>query len=78
MIGRTVAISPDIVENTGAEAYIGFRMGDRAVTARIPGRYRHAPGETVNLAVDTGRMCWFDRASGALSPALTAADRRFG
>ncbi len=58
---------PELIESTGAESYVNFRLGGKAVTARLPGRIGEGVAE-VPLALDRGAICLFDAATGQRLP----------
>jgi len=55
-----VDVTITMVEMTGADSYVSFALGDKTVTARTPGRFGHAEGETASLSLDTKRLAYFD------------------
>ena len=62
------------VEPLGNEIFVHARTGDHRVTARIPPQPVPAPGETVTLAFDLGRLHFFDHETErSLAPAPSAA-----
>ena len=52
-----------MVEHTGSDAYVNFRLGDTAVTARLPERVSIPPGR-IGLDVDAATLRYFDEATG--------------
>ncbi|GGL70263.1 ABC transporter ATP-binding protein [Wenxinia marina] len=59
-----LTVTPTMIENTGAEAYLSFRLGGKAITARLPGRIREDSVGQVGLAVDRAALSFFDRGTG--------------
>jgi multiple sugar transport system ATP-binding protein len=53
----------------GSDQYLGIAFDDRELFFRVGKGFRHAPGETVTLALDARRLHWFDPATAeALGP----------
>jgi multiple sugar transport system ATP-binding protein len=48
------------VENAGSDTFVGFDLGGKEVTARLPGRMRIGVGDTVPLDVDLTTVSYFD------------------
>ena len=62
-LGGDLRVVPDLVENTGADTFLRFPLGGRAVTARLPGKVGRI-GDEAALAVDPDGLCYFDAESG--------------
>jgi multiple sugar transport system ATP-binding protein len=56
-------VTVTMVEMTGADSYVSFQLGNKTVTARTPGRYAGAEGSLAGLALDMGKLCFFDAGS---------------
>ncbi|NBD29894.1 MAG: sn-glycerol-3-phosphate ABC transporter ATP-binding protein UgpC [Alphaproteobacteria bacterium] len=60
--GQRLRVRPTMAENTGSDLYLGFRLGDTPLTARLPWHFE--VGDEVSLDFDTSQLCYFDRQSG--------------
>ncbi|MGZ9808995.1 ABC transporter ATP-binding protein [Pseudoroseicyclus sp. H15] len=58
-------LTAKMIENTGAEAYVTFDLGEGRLIARLPGRMRETPGQEIALDVARGGLCLFDKETGA-------------
>lgn len=63
--GTALMVTPEMVEHTGSDLYLTFRLGEKAVTARLGGRHSIAPGD-VGLDIDAETLSFFDAATGRL------------
>jgi multiple sugar transport system ATP-binding protein len=54
----------DVVEPMGNEIYLYARAADHELVARVPPQSLPDPDETIGLAVDLGRLHFFDGKSG--------------
>ncbi|MDG2340445.1 MAG: sn-glycerol-3-phosphate ABC transporter ATP-binding protein UgpC [Paracoccaceae bacterium] len=61
-----IPVTVDMVEMTGADSYVSFRLGDCSVTARTPGRFPIPEGGTAGLNVPLDSLHFFDSDSGKL------------
>ena len=59
-----LSVTPTMIENTGAETYLGFALSGKTVTARLPGRMQEHGIDTVGLVLDRAGICLFDASSG--------------
>ena len=59
-----LTVTPDVIENTGAEVYLQAEVAGGRLTARLPGRMDEDRLDPVGLRLDTDRLCLFDRATG--------------
>ncbi len=57
-------VTPTMIENTGAETYLSFLLGEVNVTARLPGRMAEDAFAKVPLCLDKSALCLFDAKSG--------------
>jgi multiple sugar transport system ATP-binding protein len=53
----------EMIEPTGAETIVLLRLGGTPVLARISPDIRPAPGASARFALDTSRICLFDKAT---------------
>jgi len=53
----------EMIEPTGAETIVLLRLGGTPVLARISPDIRPTPGEWARFALDTSRICLFDKAT---------------
>ena len=56
----TVLGTVTLVENAGSDSYVVAEVGEKPVTARLPGRTHLALGETAHLMIDPRRLTFFD------------------
>jgi multiple sugar transport system ATP-binding protein len=61
--GKALSVQPTMVEHTGSDAYVNFRLGDTPVTARLSGRVP-IPAGRIGLDVDAATLRYFDEATG--------------
>jgi multiple sugar transport system ATP-binding protein len=61
--GFALTVQPVMVENTGADAYVTFRLGKELCVARLPGRYP-IPPDGLALSVAEGDIHIFDPETG--------------
>ena len=54
----------DVVEPTGPDTMTVLKLGDVAITARLPSRFAARPGDSIRLTVETAALCLFDPATG--------------
>jgi multiple sugar transport system ATP-binding protein len=54
----------EVLEPTGPDTMVVFRVGSSDVTARLPPRLGLQPGEQIDLAVDVGALNFFDPETG--------------
>ncbi len=59
-----LSVAPLLIENTGAESYVDFALGDTTLTARLPGRIAEDSTRVVELSVARQGLCLFDFRSG--------------
>lgn len=59
-----LVVKPTMIEDTGADAYVNFVIGDTPVTARLPGRIAHTRDATIALSFDRSLICFFDPGTG--------------
>jgi len=64
--GEALRVRPTMVEHTGSDTFLGFRLGEVAATARLPWSFREAP--EVGLDMDRAQFCYFDRETGLALP----------
>ncbi len=62
--GPTFDVTPTLIENTGADSYVSFAMGEAQVTARLAGRLPEDSVETIALSVAPEALSFFDVTSG--------------
>jgi multiple sugar transport system ATP-binding protein len=55
-----LSISATSVENAGSDTYVEFDLGGKIVTARLPGKTKVTPGQTLALDIDLGSLSYFD------------------
>ena len=64
--GSSIVVEPTMIENSGADAFVNFTLGERTLTARLAGRFAGALGERAELALDTANLCYFGSENGVL------------
>ncbi len=64
----------DVVETMGAESYVHLRLGDTAFISRVDAHRRFRVNETVEAAVDTRKIHFFDPGTENLIGAADAAE----
>lgn len=62
----SIPVTVDIIETTGADSYVSFKLGETAVTARTPGRFPIPEGGLAGLKFPAHSLHYFDAASGNL------------
>jgi multiple sugar transport system ATP-binding protein len=68
-----VALTVDVVEPLGNEIFVHAHAGATRITARVQPQALPGPGEPIVLAVDLGRLHFFDAAGGAVIAAAPVA-----
>jgi multiple sugar transport system ATP-binding protein len=64
-LGTSLSVQPEMIENTGSDLYVNFRLGTKLVTARLGGRSN--PGtDRIGLDVATDTLRFFDVKTGRL------------
>jgi hypothetical protein len=53
-----------MIEMTGADSYVSFKLGTASVTARTPGRFRIPVGGVAGLTIPTDALHFFDTDTG--------------
>jgi multiple sugar transport system ATP-binding protein len=61
--GSTLSVQPLMVEHTGSDHFLNFRLGDTPVTARLSGR-ETIPADHIGLDVDLTTLRFFDSGTG--------------
>jgi len=61
-----IPVTVDMVEMTGADSYVSFKLGDKAVTARTPGRFAIPEGGQAGLKFPAHSLHYFDAETGNL------------
>jgi multiple sugar transport system ATP-binding protein len=64
-LGTALTVKPELIENTGSDIYVNFRLGSRLVTARLGGRSQAGAGG-IGLDVATDTLRFFDVETGRL------------
>ncbi|MEY1556722.1 ABC transporter ATP-binding protein [Yoonia sp. R2331] len=64
--GSDLKVTPEMIENTGAESYVQFTLSGAQVTARLPGRMDEDHNGAISLGVDMAKLSLFDITTGAL------------
>ncbi|WP_081691395.1 ABC transporter ATP-binding protein [Cucumibacter marinus] len=59
-----VEIRPEMIEHTGSDSYVSFRLGEKMVIARTPGKFAGEPGLPVRLFIEADTLSFFDPAGG--------------
>ena len=59
-----LTVSPELIENTGAECYVSFTLNGARITARLPGRMDEDRTEPLGLDLATGSLSLFDAETG--------------
>ena len=62
----SIPVTVDMIESTGADSYVSFKLGETAVTARTPGRFPIPEGGLAGLKFPAHSLHYFDAASGNL------------
>jgi multiple sugar transport system ATP-binding protein len=68
-----LALTVDVVEPLGNEIFVHAHAGATRITARVPPQPLPGPGEPIALAVDLGRLHFFDAGSGQVIAAAPVA-----
>ena len=55
-----LTVTPTMIENTGSEAYVQFRLADTPMIARLPGRLDETALAPLGLTFDPARLSFFD------------------
>ncbi len=53
-------LKTELVEHSGSDTFANFKLGGKAITARLPGRMQLKSGDIANLAIDTENLSIFD------------------
>jgi multiple sugar transport system ATP-binding protein len=61
--GAALSVLPTMIEHTGSDAYVNFRLGGAPVTARLNGR-APIPSGAIGLDIDTRTLRFFDTSTG--------------
>lgn len=64
-LGTALMVQPEMIENTGSDLYVNFRLGEKMVTARLGGRGAPLSGQ-IGLDVDMASLRFFDDKTGLL------------
>jgi multiple sugar transport system ATP-binding protein len=64
-LGTSLSVQPEMIENTGSDLYVNFRLGTKLVTARLGGRSNPGSGR-IGLDVATDTLRFFDVKTGRL------------
>jgi multiple sugar transport system ATP-binding protein len=59
-----VAVTAQLVENSGSDTFLTTELGGKTITARLPGRSKLMAHGEIRLAVDTTHACFFDPVTG--------------
>lgn len=62
----SIPVTVDMVEMTGADSYVSFKLGNKAVTARTPGRFHIGEGGQAGLKFPAQSLHYFDAETGNL------------
>ena len=60
----TIPVTVDMIEMTGADSYVSFKLGTASVTARTPGRFRIPVGGVAGLTIPADALHFFDTDTG--------------
>ncbi len=60
----TIPVTVDMIEMTGADSYVSFKLGTASVTARTPGRFRIPVGAVAGLTIPADALHFFDTDTG--------------
>ncbi|MEO6014213.1 MAG: ABC transporter ATP-binding protein [Devosia sp.] len=63
-MGATLSGPIHLVENSGSDTFVTFKVGDRNVIARFPGRVPVDHHKDLVVDLDLSQACYFDTASG--------------
>jgi multiple sugar transport system ATP-binding protein len=63
LAGSMLSVQPLMVEHTGSDHFLNFRLGDTPVTARLSGRST-IPSDRMGLDVDLSTLRFFDKGTG--------------
>jgi multiple sugar transport system ATP-binding protein len=64
-LGTALSVRPELIEHTGSDLYVNFRLGAKLVTARLGGRSNTA-SDRIGLDVATDTLRFFDVQTGLL------------
>lgn len=64
--GDSIPVQVDMVEMTGADSYVSFKLGEKAVTARTQGRFPIPEGGNAGLKFPAHSLHYFDVETGTL------------
>ena len=59
-----ITVTPDLIENTGAEAYVSFTLATTQITARVPGWMADDMGKPIGFKITKQDLCLFDADTG--------------
>ena len=59
-----ITVTPDLIENTGAEAYVSFTLATTQITARVPGWMAEDTDNPIGFAIAKQDLCLFDADTG--------------
>ncbi len=59
-----ITVTPTMIENTGAESYISFQIGDATLTAKVPGRVDEDSTAPIGLNIARQSLSLFDAQTG--------------
>jgi multiple sugar transport system ATP-binding protein len=62
---NALAVTPQLVENSGSDTFLTATLGGKVITARLAGRTRISTTGPVHLTADTSHASYFDPATGA-------------
>jgi multiple sugar transport system ATP-binding protein len=68
-----LALTLDVAEPLGNEIFVHTHAGDTRITARVSPQPLPGPGEPIALALDLGRLHFFDAATGEVIAAAPVA-----
>lgn len=60
--GNFLSVEVDVVEALGAELCGYFKIGDQALTAKMPSKLNIKPKQQLEIALDTDKLYLFDKA----------------
>ena len=62
--GRTLSGPVHLVENSGSDTFVTFKVGDRNIIARFPGRVAVDHHKDIGVDLDLSQVSWFDPGTG--------------
>ncbi len=62
--GSTLSGPVHLVENSGSDTFVTFKVGDRNVIARFPGRVAVDHHKDIGVDLDLSQVSWFDTQTG--------------